>query len=240
MAKFIAILSFTGILAISLVIYVQLDQPIRRVLVQGELDQAERIQIQSAVRRSLDGGLLSADLDALAEGILDLGWPRNVAIRREWPSGLDIQVEKPTVVARWQDAYLASDGSVIRLPTERRGLPRFDCSISEPRRAMEIYHRLSEIVAGAGLGIERLTENPFGEWDLTFTTPNGRQLTVRLGSESTSERLERFVAVYRQHLAGRADEIEAVDARYDNGVAVSWTLESELVAAAEAPRSESI
>ena len=32
----------------------------------------------------------------------------------------------------------------------------------------------------------------------------------------------------------------SVDARYDNGVAVSWVAEGELVALADAPRSESI
>jgi len=240
MAKVMSLLLVLGMLGTALVVYVQLDQSVKRVQVLGQLDGAERGQVQVAVQRVLDGGLLSADLGALSQGILELGWPRNVAIRRDWPGGLIIEVEKPAVVARWQDAYLASDGRVIRLPTERRDLPRFDCSISEPRRAMEVYLRLNEIAAGAGLRIDALIENPFGEWQVAFRTPHELNLVVRLGSQSAAERLERFTVVYRRHLVGRAEQIKVVDARYDNGVAVSWAVEPELVANAGAPRSESI
>jgi cell division protein FtsQ len=240
MAKLIAMLLVTCTLGLTLVAYVQLDQPVDRVMVQGQLDTAERQQVRAAVQRTLDGGLLSSDLSAISTGILELGWPRSVAIRRDWPGALLIEVEKPAVVARWQDAYLASDGRVIRLPTEHGGLPRFDCAVSEPQRAMEVYHRLNEIATGAGLGINALEENLLGEWDLTLGTPNGAALKVRLGAENVDERLGRFAVVYRQQLAGRALEIESVDARYDNGVAVSWVAAEKLVALAQAPRSESI
>jgi cell division protein FtsQ len=105
---------------------------------------------------------------------------------------------------------------------------------------MEVYHRLNEIATDAGLRISVLEENLLGEWDLTFRTPNGQVLKVRLGAESVDERLDRFAVVYRAQLAGRAAEIESVDARYDNGVAVSWVAEKELVALVQAPRLESI
>ena len=240
MAKLASLLLVVCMLALAVLAYVHLDQPVEKVLVRGQLDSAERQQVQAAVRASLDGGLLSSNLRAISEGILGLGWPRSVAIRRDWPGALLIEVEKPAVVARWRDAYLASDGRVVRLPTEHPGVPRFNCAASEPKRAMEVYHRLNEIAAGAGLAISVLEENQFGEWDLTFRTPNGNSLSVRLGAESVDERLTRFGVVYQKQLAGRAEEIDAVDARYDNGVAVSWVSEAELVASAEAPRSESI
>ncbi len=240
MARLMTLLLVVALLGVGLLVYVQLDQPVTRVLVRGQLDGAERGQVQNAVRATLDGGLLSADLQALSDGILRLGWPRNVTVRRDWPSGLAIEVEKPAVIARWRDAYLANDGRVVRLPTERTGLPRFECSLSEPRRAMEIFLRMNEIAAGAGLAIETLTENLFGEWSVVVRTPHRQELRVHLGAESTTERLDRFVIVYRQQLAERIGEIEVVDARYDNGVAVRWAREEELVAATAATRSESI
>ncbi len=237
MSKFVAAILILCTFGLALVVYIQLDQPVDRVLIRGQLDAAERQQVRSAVQRSLDGGLLSSDLDGLSDGILELGWPRSVAIRRNWPGALLIEVEKPAVLARWQDAYLASDGRVIRLPTEHSGLPRFDCVASKPKRAMEVYHRLNEIATDAGLVISVLEENLLGEWDLTFRTPNGQSLKVRLGAASVDERLSRFTVVYRQQLAGRAAEIDSVDARYDNGVAVSWVAEEALLALAQAPRS---
>lgn len=223
MDKLIAVVLSLVLVGLAAIIYWHLDSPIVRVTVAGQLDGAEREQIRDAVRAHLEGGMLSADLDGLTQGILDLSWPRGVSIRRSWPGTLRIDVEKPAVVAGWQDAYLASDGRVVRMPGHRDDLPRFECSLAEPRRAMEIFHRLSRAGALDGLKIDRLTENPLGEWGVRLSRTDGSgTVTVVLGAESVQERFERFLVVYRQHLAGRIAEIGHIDARYDNGVAVSW------------------
>lgn len=242
MAKLVAFVLLIATLAIALVLFVQLDRPVTRVVVRGLLDEAERTQIQEAVRVHLDGGLLSADLNALSEGILELNWPRSISIRRDWPGTLDIEVEKPAVVARWRDAYLASDGRVVRLPAKNDTLPRFNCATAEPRRAMEIFHSLNESAARVGLAINALSENDLGEWAVSFQSPASETLVVKLGAESVQERLDRFLLVYQRHLVERISEISAVDARYDNGVAVRWRTEDEapLVAAADTPASGSI
>lgn len=242
MARLVAALLVLVMLGVSLVLYVQLDRPVSRVVVRGPLDEAERGQIQNAVRSHLDGGLLSADLDALGEGILNLNWPRSISIRRDWPGTLDIEVEKPAVVARWQDAYLASDGRVVRLPSKNDSLPRFDCATAEPQRAMEIFHGLNEPARRVGLAIETLMEDELGEWTVALRSPAAEKLTVKLGAESVQERLERFLLVYRAQLVERVEEIAAVDARYDNGVAVRWLTEDDvaLVATTAVPASESI
>ena len=83
---------------------------------------------------------------------------------------------------------------------------------------MEIFHRLSEASSPQGLEISELSENELGEWSLTFT----EGVTLKLGAEELPERLARFLSVYTQRLAQRFDEVAQVDARYANGVAVSW------------------
>ena len=45
---------------------------------------------------------------------------------------------------------------------------------------------------------------------------------VALGREDLAARLGRFLAVHREVLVDRAAEVEWVDARYMNGVAVRW------------------
>lgn len=226
MDKVLAVVLSLVLVGVATILYRHLDRPVVRVSVAGQLDDAEREQIRSAVREHLSGGMLSADLDGLTQGILALSWPRGVSIRRSWPGTLRIDVEKPAVVAGWQDAYLASDGQVVRLPGGRADLPRFECSLAEPRRAMEIFHRLSRAGARDGLKVERLTENPLGEWGVELAGTDGSSaVTVVLGAESIQERFERFLVVYRQHLVARLGEIGHVDARYDNGVAVSWAPE---------------
>lgn len=222
MDRLLAVVLSAVLVGLATIIYWHLDRPVARVSVTGLLDDAEQEQIREAVRNHLTGGMLSTDLDELTEGILALSWPRGVSIRRSWPGTLRIDVEKPAVVAGWRDAYLASDGRVVRLPGLRVDLPRFECSLAEPRRAMEIFHRLSLAGARSGLKVDRLTENPLGEWGVLLTREDGSAVSVVLGAQSVQERFERFLVVYRQHLAARVAEIAHIDARYDNGVAVSW------------------
>lgn len=230
MAKLVGLIVVVALVALGLVIYVQLDKPVARVIVSGPLGDAERAEVREVVGRTVEGGLLSADLESIRAAIMRLSWPRRVAIRRAWPASLEIRVEKPMVVARWQDAYMSSDGQIVRLPGGRTDLPVFDCRISEPRLAMEIFHRLSEASSAHGLAISAVEENALGEWTLTLNpSAESLEFDLALGATMLTERLERFLIVYDQTLAARSAEISRVDARYDNGVAVSW-LTSDLMA----------
>ena len=239
MAKLVGLVVMVSLVALGLVIYVQLDKPVARVIVSGPLGDAERAEVRDVVGRTVEGGLLSADLESIRAAIMRLSWPRRVAIRRAWPASLEIRVEKPMVVARWQDAYMSSDGQIVRLPGVRTDLPVFDCRISEPRLAMEIFHRLSAASSAHGLAISAVEENALGEWTLTLNpeSETDREISAEslgefdlaLGATMLTERLERFLVVYDQALAARSAEINRVDARYDNGVAVSW-ITSDLMA----------
>ncbi len=238
MSKVLALLMIAALGGVSLVVWVQLDAPVTRVQVNGLLNEAEREQIRRVVVEGIDGGMLSADLFDLRVQIEALSWPRSVAIRRAWPAGLELEVEKPMVVAVWQDAYLSSDGQVVHLPGTSLDLPIFDCSLSQPRLAMEVFHRLSEASDLHGLEITRLSENVLGEWALTFD----KGVTLNLGARDMQERLQRFLSVYRARLVERFDEVQQVDARYANGVAVSWHASDPgqspgLLAAAKSPTS---
>lgn len=218
MGKLMALCVLLALAGLGLLVYVGLDAPVSRVRVSGELDDAERLQVRETIRQTLAGGLLSADLETLRGAIMALHWPRSVTVRRVWPATLEVAVEKPTVVARWRDAFLASDGRVVRLPGPRGALPTFDCAGSPPRLAMEIFQRLSTASSAESLAISVLTEDELGEWSVTFDS----DLTVVLGADELGERLGRFLTVYRAHLKPMQDDIARVDARYDNGVAVSW------------------
>jgi cell division protein FtsQ len=213
----------------ALLAWIELDVPISSVRVEGQLDTAERASIRHAVAaqlrsgstpgtRGVPGGILSTDLDALQQAIRDLSWPRHVAVRRLWPDGLVVSVDKEMVVAAWRDAYLNTEGKVVQWPVARADLPIFDCQVSHPRAAMEVYQRLNDATAPVGLRIERLAQNELGEWTVNFSTG----IKLILGAERLTQRVARFLVVYERELAQKEDLVEQVDARYANGVAVRW------------------
>ncbi len=210
---------FAGVALAAWSAWQQLDRPVRSVRVEGTLSGAEQQAIRAVVSESLDQGVLSLDLEDLTGRIRMLSWPRSVAVRRIWPDGLVIRVEKESVVAAWGDGgYLNSAGRVVQLADGVSSVPTLATALSTPRRAMEVYQMLRSRLDAGGLSIVQLEENALGEWLMTLDGGT----TVALGNESLGIRLDRVLQAYRRVLNMRREEVAHVDARYDNGVAVRW------------------
>jgi cell division protein FtsQ len=197
-----------------------MNSPVQVVRVSGELSQPERDAVKAAVLQRLDGGLLGISLDDVVEGVLALSWPREVRVRRVWPGIVDVKVTKDTFVARWGGGgVLNSGGHVVDSagpPDE--SLPLIRCANANGARAMQIFQMLGQVLADTPLKVAEVEEDALGEWRVTFTN----ELTVSLGHEELLERVERFSHVYRKVIEERIAQVDHVDARYRNGVAVSW------------------
>jgi Cell division septal protein len=197
-----------------------MNSPVQVVRVSGELSLPERDAVKVAVLQRLDGGLLGLSLDDVVEGVLALSWPREVSVRRVWPGIVDVKVTKDTFVARWGDGgVLNSGGHVVDSagpPDE--SLPLIRCANANGARAMQIFQMLGQVLADTPLKVAEVEEDALGEWRVTFTN----ELTVSLGHEELLGRVERFSHVYRKVIEDRIGQVDHVDARYRNGVAVSW------------------
>jgi cell division protein FtsQ len=197
-----------------------MNSPVQVVRVSGELSLPERDAVKAAVLQRLDGGLLGVSLDDVVEGVLALSWPREVRVRRVWPGIVDVNVTKDTFVARWGGGgVLNSGGQVVDSagpPDE--SLPLIRCANANGARAMQIFQMLGQVLADTSLKVAEVEEDALGEWRVTFTN----ELTVSLGHEELLERVERFSHVYRKVIEERIAQVDHVDARYRNGVAVSW------------------
>ena len=152
--------------------------------------------------------------------VLALSWPRRVSARRDWPYGLYLLVDKETLVARWGEGRaLNSAGHIIdTLETVDVNLPLIICAHADGERALGVFEMLERPVRDSGLVMTQLEENTLGEWRVTLTGG----LEVMLGRDGIAPRLERFLAVYEHLEDERVQRIASVDARYANGVAVSW------------------
>jgi cell division protein FtsQ len=218
MARLIALSSIVLLLAGVVAAWRGLDASIVNVTVLGDLDSAERQQVEETLRRNLRGGLLGADLALISNALNNLSWPRRVSVRRVWPDGLVLSLEKALVVAGWGDDYLTIDGDVVQLAGQHEELVNFDCQHTSPIAALELYQRLQRDVSAADLKIAQLKENDLGEWTLTFSN----DIDLNIGASELDERVQRFTTVYLSELSDQVAEVAMVDARYANGVAVSW------------------
>lgn len=222
-------------LAASWFLLLELDREIGRIQVEGELTVAERRAVREKIATVLmdnSARLHSIDLGVIREAVVGLTWTERVRIRRQWPDTLRVQLSKRGVAARWGDGgFVATNGSLIEpaanLSTD--DLPLLDCALSSAARAMEVYQLLSTRLSQVGLSVEELRESQLGEW--TIGLRGG--FSVVLGKDDLADRLNRFLAVYEVDLGQRLDEVMLVDARYHNGIAVSWASQTAELAATQ-------
>lgn len=200
-------------------LWLRLDQPIRFVRVEGAASVAEQQAVQRVLDDALVNGVLSIDLEELTTRIFALSWPREVRVRRQWPNGLVVRVQREPFVAAWGDTgFLTSAGKVVVLPGhEDDSLPILSAQLSSPAETMETFLLLQERLRASELTISGLAENVIGEWSLKLD--NGVELM--LGSSSLSERLRRFLVLYHRVLEQRMPAPVRVDARYQNALAVN-------------------
>lgn len=199
---------------------IALDKPVRGFVIQGDLSELERDELQATLSGAVLDGILSTSLDGIVSRVQGLHWAKDISVRRAWPDKFVVTLHKAAPVARWGDTqYVSAYGDLLELPDVYPGLPHFMVEVSNPQEAMQTYRLLDQIAARESLAISRLIQNGQGEWSVELS----RGPKVLLGGQQINERMHRFLLVYRRVLNDAEESAEYVDARYANGVAVRYT-----------------
>ena len=201
--------------------------PVQRISVTGELEHTQAQVVQDIVQQSLAGGFLKADLHQIQRQLESLPWIYEATVRRRWPAALEIHILEELPIARWgQDGFLNHEGEVFH--TDKRGdwnsLPLLKGPEGSAQSLMAKYQRLVEFLRPLGLHVDHLLVDERGQVDVVMA--DGMQLT--LGAEDFLGRMHRFEEVYRSELIARRADVEKVDLRYKNGVAVTFSETSQL------------
>lgn len=197
----------------------RLMQPVGTVLIVGDLTPEQRTSISRIVEPFSSGGLLRLDKKALRAAVSEIGWTREVRVRRVWPDRLELTVEREIPVAQWgNDQLLNSRGKII---TDDMGdasqLPRLRGPQGSVSLVMERLFVAREMAARLGLRVKELTLDSVNGWKIVFDS--GMELV--LGHDDSIARMQRFERLYLERLHSEAEDIVRVDARYTNGVAVT-------------------
>lgn len=195
--------------------------PVQRVTVTGELEHTQARAVQEMVQPGLAGGFLNADLQQIRQQLEGLPWIYEASVRRRWPAALEIHVVEETPIARWgEDGFLNHEGGVFRSGREGEwsALPRLSGPEGSAPSLMAKYQRLVEILAPLRLSVAQLAIDERGQVEAVLD--GGMRLV--LGGDDFLPRLHRFVEVYHSELAARRTDIERVDLRYANGIAVAF------------------
>jgi cell division protein FtsQ len=201
---------------------VALDQPLRRVAVQGRFQRVNALDIEKAVRgRVGKQGLVSVDLDSVSAAVRQLPWVDRASVARSWPNGLSVHVVEQTPVARWGESGLVNlrgelfVNDLRHIPAE---LPELVGPPGSEAQMTGRYLAAQGRLAEAGMQLRRLRLDERGTWE--FSLDN--DVLLRMGRDDVDARFDRFMATAARIVASRALEISYVDMRYANGFAIGW------------------
>jgi len=206
--------------------YRSLDVPVAVIAVEGTLSQVSREELENLVAANIEGGFLGMDLQRIRAALAGHPWIEVASVRRQWPDRLRIRVVEEIPIARWgETGFLNRRGEDLYAPRVNGldALPLLAGPPGSARRVMTQYRDVNQLLQPMGLKIVEFREAPRGDWQLSFA--NGTAL--KLGRDRLIDKLKRFQVAWNGALASRVNDIEQVDIRYENGVAVRWRADQE-------------
>lgn len=200
--------------------------PVRQVVFAEALNHTKRAEIEEVLPAALKGNFFSLNLETVRGSLEKLPWVRKAEVRRVWPEKLEVRVEEHKPVARWGESrgeLVNSYGEVFAAtpaPEEGAAMPLL---FGPPGTAPEVLKQYGEMIAAfrpVGEKPVQLTLSPRLAWQLKLN--NG--MFVDIGREQPKSpvgvRLQRFIEIYPEAVAKRAQRPAVVDLRYPNGFAM--------------------
>ena len=187
------------------------SQPVRRVVLAGDLDRLPHAELD-ALTRALQSGA-PASLEAIREAARRVPWVREATVRREYPGVVVITFEAHQAAALWQEDRVVSSTGAVFPATDAGKLPRFRGPEGSAPEMLREHALLARAIAPLADPIAELRLSRRGAWTLVLESG----LTLQLGRGPAAARLERFAAAWPQLAAGKP---AYVDLRYPNGFAV--------------------
>jgi cell division protein FtsQ len=194
--------------------------PIHHVKIFGA-QHVDHESVQKLIFPLVSRSFFGIDVDKIKERILQLPWVAQVVVRRTWPDLVVVSINEKKPVALWNNNSLLSSAGELFTPqmgTYPTNLPQLMGPAGEQIMMSQYYDKINGILSPLHSKITRLELTPSMAWSLTLD--NGMKLTI--GHKDILTRLNHFVKVYSKIVGDRVFDVEYIDLRYPNGMAVKW------------------
>jgi cell division protein FtsQ len=195
--------------------------PITAVKIKGNYNHIERQTLQNQILPYTEKGFFGADIHALKYQLEQLPWVAKAQVVRAWPDTLMIQIQEQQLVAYWNhDNFISAQGALFALRQANANvqLPELFGPNEERNLVLLSYQQFDKLLQPLQLRVKMLALSARQSWQIRLD--NG--LTLLLGRESMVDRLQRFIKIYNTIVGSRAEDIDYIDLRYSNGLAVHW------------------
>ena len=212
-------LGVTGSIAASGLSHLLKDIQIRQVKLLGDLRYLDAETLTKDLGVRFDGNYLDTTLTEVVSEVESHPWISNASARRVWPDTLLIEIVEQRPVAVYNDTqYLGSSGDLFEPPElVEKPMPRLYGASSETSQVYSHYRVFSDRLAD----LAKVTSVSRGH-DLGWEIVLDQGFTLQLGRVDILGRLARARDILMQLDKDRLRQIQKVDARYDNGIALAW------------------
>ena len=193
----------------------------REVVVTTPLARTSGAHLEAVIRGELRGTFFTMDLDAARASLGRVPWVRSVALRRQWPQRLEIEVDEHQPLARWNEGALVNTHGEVFVANFAGELPQFTGPDGQSALMAERFRDWERLLAPLALRLRGLSLSARGGWQLRTADDYGA-MTLDVGRDDVPGRLARFIAVYARTvgvLVRTGKPVDHVDLRYRNGFA---------------------
>lgn len=195
--------------------------PVNKIRVHGAFVNVDEAMLHRAVNDVVAGGYFNVDVERVREVVEQLPWVNKASVRRVWPDTLSVSVveQKPVAISKVA-GLINSNGDVFK-PLNKivpNSLPVFDGDSNLNKLMLSQFYEMNKLLATIEHKITYLKID--ARHAVEFKLDNG--LKVVLGRGDTLNRLDRLLRIYHKILANRINDIDVIDLRYTNGMAISW------------------
>jgi len=196
---------------------------------KAQLRHVNALTIRSVALPHIKGNFFTANLDQARQAFEMVPWVRRAIIRREWPNKLIVGLEEYRSLGSWgDDGQLLSDKGELftanfaeaEEDNDNNDLIEFDGPVGSEKEVWSRYLDFKKWFKSVNLVPESVTYTKRYAWLVQLS--NG--VKVQLGREQDSgvleERVNRLLRVYPQLEERLPGQIEGVDLRYLNGLAL--------------------
>lgn len=194
--------------------------PIKNVRVYG-VNRVDQQEVQNLLLPLVNHGFFTINVEYIRDRLLQMPWVSDIFVRRTWPDQVEITVVEKNALARWNEASLLSESGELFSPhqnTYPANLPQFVGPSGQQVLMRDYFNQINRLLTPLRAKIAYLELTPYFTWKLTLD--NG--ITLQIGHKDILTRLSHFVKVYPKIVGKRGTDVEYVDLRYPNGMAVRW------------------
>ncbi len=197
------------------------DRTVGVIEISGAFSNLSQDALQEQLVYLTDESFFAVDLEEAQVRLETLPWVESSRVQRVWPNKLQFWVEEREPIALWGQSGLLSRTGKVFEPASRTAYAHLP-ALSGPEGSQESvwlnYMRWSEEFAPLGLQVAGIHLAPRGAWEVTMQGG----ILIKLGRDDLHGKMARLQKIFRAQLRDKIPEIEILDVRYANGLAVRW------------------